>query len=79
MSNVYTKKLNKNISLTDRRQKLIKNSLFYIANIENTASRITEGENRHFKTNTDHHNGDFNLWFFFFGCCKFYSFEIVNF
>jgi len=36
MSNVYTKKLNKNISLTDRRQKLIKNSLFYIANIEDT-------------------------------------------
>jgi len=36
-------------------------------------SRITEGENRHFKTNTDHHNGDFNLCFF--GCCcKFYSF-----
>jgi len=31
-------------------------------------SRITEGENRHFKnkpkTNTDHHNGDFNLCFF---------------
>jgi len=26
-------------------------------------SRITEGENRHFKTNTDHHNGDFNLCF----------------
>jgi len=36
-------------------------------------SRITEGENRHFKTNTDHHNGDLNVWFFF-GCCKFYSF-----
>jgi len=36
-------------------------------------SRITEGENRHFKTNTDHHNGDLNLYFF--GCyCKFYSF-----
>jgi len=33
MSKVYTKKLNKNISLTDRRQILIKNSLFYIANI----------------------------------------------
>jgi len=29
-------------------------------------SRITEGENRHFKTNTDHHNGDLNLLFFFF-------------
>jgi len=27
-------------------------------------SRITEGENRDFKTNTDHHNGDFNLCFF---------------
>jgi len=26
MSKVYTKKLNKNISLTDRRQRLIKNS-----------------------------------------------------
>jgi len=36
-------------------------------------SRITEGENRNFKTNTDHHNGDYNLCFF--GCCcKFYSF-----
>jgi len=36
MSKVYTKKLNKNISPTDRRQRLIKNSLFYIANIEDT-------------------------------------------
>jgi len=35
-------------------------------------SRITEGENRNFKTNTDHHNGDFNLCLFI--CCKFYSF-----
>jgi len=30
-------------------------------------SRITEGENRHFKTNlktnTDHHNGDLNVRF----------------
>jgi len=32
MSKVYTQ----NISLTDRRQRLIKNSLFYIANIEET-------------------------------------------
>jgi len=32
MSKVYTK----NISLTDRRQRLIKNYLFYIANIEDT-------------------------------------------
>jgi len=30
------KKCNKNISLTDRRQRLIENSLFYIANIEDT-------------------------------------------
>jgi len=29
MSKVYTKKRNKNISITDRRQRLIKNSLFY--------------------------------------------------
>jgi len=36
MSKVYTKKINKNISLTDRRQTIIKNSLFYIANIEDT-------------------------------------------
>jgi len=28
-------------------------------------SRITEGENRHFKTNTDHHNGDINLAYVF--------------
>jgi len=28
MSKVYTKKINKNISLPDRRQKSIKNSLF---------------------------------------------------
>jgi len=35
-------------------------------------SRITEGENHNFKTNTDHHNGDSNLWGFF--VCKFYSF-----
>jgi len=27
-------------------------------------SRITEGENLHFKTNTDHHNGDLNVCFF---------------
>jgi len=32
MSKVYAQ----NISLTDRRQRLIKNSLFYIANIEET-------------------------------------------
>jgi len=29
-------------------------------------SRITEGGNRHFKTNTDHHNGDLKLRFFVF-------------
>jgi len=34
MSKVYNQKINKNISLSDRRQRLIKNSLFYIANIE---------------------------------------------
>jgi len=36
-------------------------------------SRITEGENRHYKTNTDHHNGDLNLCVFGW-CWKFYSF-----
>jgi len=36
MSKVYTKKINKHISLTDRLQRLIKNSLFYITNIEDT-------------------------------------------
>jgi len=36
MSKIYTKTFYKNISLTDRRQRLIKNSLFYIANIEVT-------------------------------------------
>jgi len=51
MSKVYTKEINKNISLTDRRQILIKNSLFCIANIEDMlTSRITEGQKRHFKT-----------------------------
>jgi len=35
MSKVYTKKVAK-ISLTDRRQRLIEKSLFYIANIEDT-------------------------------------------
>jgi len=34
-------------------------------------SRITEGENRHFKTNTDLHNGDLNLCCFFFVFCFF--------
>jgi len=29
-------------------------------------SRITEGENRHFKTNTDQHNGDLNVLFCLF-------------
>jgi len=33
MSKVYTQK---KISLTDRRQRLIKNSLFYFSNIEDT-------------------------------------------
>jgi len=36
MSKVYSKKCIKNISLTDRRQRWIKNSLFYIADIEDT-------------------------------------------
>jgi len=36
MSKVYTKICNKNITLTDRRQRLIENSLFYIANAEDT-------------------------------------------
>jgi len=36
MSKVYPPKINKNISLTDRHQRLTKNSLFYIANIEDT-------------------------------------------
>jgi len=36
MSNVYTKTFNKNISLTDRRQRLIKKYSFYIVNIEDT-------------------------------------------
>jgi len=39
MSKVYTKKCSKHISLTDRRQRLTKNSLFYIANIEDTWRR----------------------------------------
>jgi len=29
-------------------------------------SRITEGENHNFKTNTDQHNGDLNVRFFLF-------------
>jgi len=32
-------------------------------------SRITEGENRHVKTNTDHHNGDLNVLFCCCCCC----------
>jgi len=36
MSKVYSKKISKNISLTDRHQRWIKNSIFYIANIEDT-------------------------------------------
>jgi len=36
MRKVYTKTFNKHISLTDRCQRLIKNSLFYIANIKDT-------------------------------------------
>jgi len=57
MSKVYTKKINKNI-LTGRRQRLIKNFLYYIANIE-------ESQKEKPKTNTDHHNGDLNACFFF--------------
>jgi len=36
MSKIYTKKITKISQLTDRRQRLINNSLFYIANIEDT-------------------------------------------
>jgi len=57
MSKVYTKKINKNILITGRRQRLIKNCLFYIANIE-------ESQKEKPKTNTDHHNGDLNVCFF---------------
>jgi len=55
MSKVYTqKKINKNISLTDRRQRLIKNYLFLHCQHWRhlmLTSKITEGETRHFKTN----------------------------
>jgi len=36
MSKIDTKKLNKNIWITDRRHRWVKNSLCYIANIEDT-------------------------------------------
>jgi len=42
-------------------------------------SRITEGENRHFKTNTDHHNGDLNLWFFLVVVVSFINFKWLTF
>jgi len=42
MSEVHTKKINKNISLTDRHQRWIKNSLFYNANIEDTWCKQAE-------------------------------------
>jgi len=67
MSKVYPQKNNKNISLTDRHQRLIRNSCQHWRHVMLT-SRITEGENRHFKINTDHHNGDLIYVFFFFNC-----------
>jgi len=61
MSKVNTKKINKNIWITDR---------------------ITEGENRNFKTNTDHHNGDLNVNFFTFFLSfthfKWLTFKLIN-
>jgi len=45
MSKVYTQKIKQNIWITDRRQRLIKNSLIKLT------SRITEGEIRNFKIN----------------------------
>jgi len=67
VSKVYTKKFNKNISLTDRRQRWIKNYLFYIANIEDTRCQQAESLKEKTvilkQTNTDHHNGDLNLCF----------------
>jgi len=42
-------------------------------------SRITEGENHNFKTNTDHHNGDFNLCFFFLVVVSFTHFKWLTF
>jgi len=38
-------------------------------------SRITEGETRNFKTNTDHHNGDLNLCFFLVAVVSFTHFK----
>jgi len=37
-------------------------------------SRISEGENHNFKTNTDHHNGDFRVCFFVVVCVVVVSF-----
>jgi len=46
-------------------------------------SRITEGENRHFKTNlktnTDHHNGDINLFIFLVVVVSFTNFKWLTF
>jgi len=42
-------------------------------------SRITEGENRHFKTNTDHHNGDFSLCFLVVVVVSFTHFKWLTF
>jgi len=63
MSKIYTKKLNKNIWITERRQRLIKNSLFYIAKIEDTWCLQAESlkEKTVVLKHTDHHNGDFDL------------------
>jgi len=61
--------------LINKLQRWIKNSLFYIANIEDTW--ITDGENHNFKpkTNTDHHNGDFNLFLVSFTHFKWLTFK----
>jgi len=69
MSKVYTQKFNKNIWITDG----VKDELFYIIFILYCqhwrhlmlTSRITEGEKRNFKTNTDNHNGDLHIVFFY--------------
>jgi len=43
-------------------------------------SRITEGENRNFKTNlNDHHNGDLNLCFFLAVVVSFTHFKWLTF
>jgi len=62
MSKVCTKKCNKNIRQTSKI-----NWEFFILYCQHwthlmLTSRITEGENFKTNLNTDHHNGDFNLW-----------------